>query len=441
MTALLDGGNLLGKLIREAETTTMLWQLGAVAVSLALAWFGARQLRPVLQRMAPTSDDGVDRPAAAAGAARVLTPFLAFVLLMCARGVLNQWMPVRLLDIAVPLASSLVIIRVSVYVLRHALPAGNWVRGSERAIAWTMWTGAVLHITGVLPGIRAALDEIVLPVGQHSISALNVIEGSLSVVVTMLAVLWLGGLAERRLMAIGRLDVSLRVVVSKLIKAVLIVLGVLTALALVGIDITVLSVFGGALGVGLGFGLQKIAANYVSGFAILLDGSVKLGDLVTIDNRYGEVTRLTARYVVVRSQDGTENIIPNETVITSTVVNHSYTDSKVRIDCAVQVDYDTDVRAAMRLIESIVAKHPRVEQEPPPMVILKGFGESGIDLQFFAWIHDPEAGRANLQSDLNLAVLDAFRAQGIGIPFPQRELRILEDPQSTRPASSGRPLT
>lgn len=215
---------------------------------------------------------------------------------------------------------------------------------------------------------------------------------------------------------------------SKLIKAVLIVLGVLTALALVGIDITVLSVFGGALGVGLGFGLQKIAANYVSGFAILLDGSVKLGDLVTIDNRYGEVTRLTARYVVVKSQDGTENIIPNETVITSTVVNHSYTDSKVRVDCAVQVEYGTDVRAAMKLIESLVSQHPRIERDPAPVVVLKSFGESGIDLQFLVWIHDPEAGRANLQSDLYLAVLDAFRVHGIGIPYPQREVRILREP-------------
>lgn len=426
MTPLVDGGNLLARLIREAETVTMLWQLGTTVLCLALAWLGARQLHPMLQRMTPASPDGSERAAAATGAARVLMPFLAFVLLLSARGVLRQWMPVRWLDIAVPLASSLVIIRVAVYVLRHALPAGNWVRGSERAIAWTMWTGVMLHITGVLPGIREALDEIALPIGQHSISALNVIEGSLSVVVTMLAVLWLGGLAERRLMAFGRLDVSLRVVLSKLVKAVLIVLGVLTALALVGIDITVLSVFGGALGVGLGFGLQKIAANYVSGFAILLDGSVKLGDLVTIDDRYGEVTRLTARYVVVRSFDGTENIIPNESVITSTVVNHSYTNRKVRVDGAVQVAYDTDVREAMQLVESIVMKHPRVAKEPPPVAILKGFGESGIDLQFLVWIEDPESGRANLQSDLNLAILDAFREHGIGIPYPQREVRVLD---------------
>jgi small-conductance mechanosensitive channel len=171
----------------------------------------------------------------------------------------------------------------------------------------------------------------------------------------------------------------------------------------------------------------------VSGFTILLDRSLKLGDLVTIDNRYGEVTRLTARYVVVRSLDGTENIIPNETVVTSTVVNHSYSDRRVRIEGSIQVAYDSDVRKALGLLVDTARAHPRVVASPAPVALLKSFGDSGINLDFFVWINDPEAGRGNLQSELNLQILDAFRKHGIAIPFPQREVRILGSGSGTSP--------
>jgi small-conductance mechanosensitive channel len=187
-------------------------------------------------------------------------------------------------------------------------------------------------------------------------------------------------------------------------------------------------VFGGAVGVGLGFGLQKIAANYISGFAILLDRSVKLGDLVTIDNRHGEVTRLTARYVVVRSGDGTEAIIPNESVITSTVLNHSYSDRLARVDLPIQVAYQTDLRLALETLLAIARAMPRVVKSPEPVALVKNFGESGIDLELMVFINDPEAGRANLKSELSLQIFDAFRAQGIEIPFPQREVRIVGNP-------------
>jgi small-conductance mechanosensitive channel len=185
------------------------------------------------------------------------------------------------------------------------------------------------------------------------------------------------------------------------------------------------------VGVGLGFGLQKIAANYVSGFAILLDRSVKLGDLVTIDNRYGEVTRLTARYVVVKGYDGTEAIIPNESVITSTVINHSYSDRLARVDLSVQVAYATDLRLALETLMATAQASPRVVSNPAPVAVVKSFGESGIDLDLMVWIADPEGGRANLKSDLNLEIYEAFRAKGIEIPFPQREVRIVGDMAAT----------
>jgi len=196
-----------------------------------------------------------------------------------------------------------------------------------------------------------------------------------------------------------------------------------------------LSVFGGAVGVGLGFGLQKIAANYVSGFAILLDRSIKLGDLVTIDNRYGEVTRLTARYVVVKGFDGTEAIIPNESVITSTVLNHSYSDRLARVDLGIQVAYSTDLKLALETLLETARASPRVVPEPAPVAFVKNFGNSGVNLELMIWIADPEGGRANLRSDLNLQIFEAFQGKGIEIPFPQLDVRIVGN--TPTPTASG----
>jgi small-conductance mechanosensitive channel len=425
--------NLILDLVSEIETVSIARQLGVILICLGVSWLVARVLRPRLQ--SARAQAGVEDEAlkfGAAGLDRVLNPAIVWLLLLAGRGVLEQYgLPIKLLNVAIPLSSSLVIIRIAVYLLRQAFPTGSWLRNSERAIAWTMWIGAVLHITGLLPHIRAWMDELALPLGAHRISLLNIIEGTFSVALTIVVAMWIGRLVEGRVMALKQMDVSLRVVISKAAKAVFLAFAVLIALPLVGIDVTVLSVFGGAVGVGLGFGLQKIAANYISGFAILLDRSIKLGDLVTIDNRQGEVTRLTARYVVVRSGDGTEAIIPNESVITSTVLNHSYSDRLSRIDLPVQVGYATDLKLALETLLAIARATPRVVEAPEPVAFVKNFGDSGIDLELMVFINDPEAGKANLRSELNLRIFDAFRAKGIEIPFPQREVRIVGNPLPT----------
>ena len=422
--------NLILDLVSEIETVSIARQLGVILICLCVSWLVGRILRPRIQNA--RAQAGLEEEAlkfGAAGLDRVLNPAIVWILLLIGRALLHHYgLPIKLLNVAIPLSSSLVIIRIAVYLLRQAFPTGSWLRNSERAIAWTMWIGAVLHITGLLPHIRAFMDELSLPLGAHRISLLNVIEGTFSVALTIVVAMWISRLAENRVMALKQMDVSLRVVISKAVKAVFLALAVLIALPLVGIDVTVLSVFGGAVGVGLGFGLQKIAANYISGFAILLDRSIKLGDLVTIDNRQGEVTRLTARYVVVRSGDGTEAIIPNESVITSTVLNHSYSDRLSRIDLPVQVGYATDLKLALETLLTIARNAPRVVKSPEPVAIVKNFGESGIDLELMVFINDPEAGKANLRSELNLQIFDAFRAKGIEIPFPQREVRIVGNP-------------
>lgn len=226
-------------------------------------------------------------------------------------------------------------------------------------------------------------------------------------------------------MRAGTLDVNLRVMFAKLARALLVLAAVLIALPAVGMDLTALSVFGGALGVGIGLGLQKIAANYVSGFIILMDRSVGIGDFVTIDRHTGEITRMTARYLVVRSLDGMETIIPNETVISSPVINHTYTDRRIQVPVPVRISYQADLDLAIRVMEEAARRHARVLRDPAPAVAIKQFADNGIELELGAWIEDPQRGQGTLRSDLYREIWHEFRARGIEIPHLQREGRVL----------------
>ena len=246
------------------------------------------------------------------------------------------------------------------------------------------------------------------------------------VIAVILVVLLAGRVLEARLMAAHGMDMTLRVMLTKLLRAVLVLFALLVALPAAGIDLTALSVFGGALGVGIGFGLQKIASNYISGFIILFDRSVKIGDLVTVDNRVGKVTIMTARYVVVRSLDGAEAIIPNETMITSTVINHSYSDRKMCVTIPVQIGYRSDLDTATQVLIEAARAHPRALQDPAPGVLVTAFADNGINLELGVWINDPEEGRARLRSDIYRVVWREFQAKGIEIPYPQRDVRLVE---------------
>jgi len=251
------------------------------------------------------------------------------------------------------------------------------------------------------------------------------------VIVTLLVALWLARVIENRLMRAVSLQVNLRVMFAKLAQFILLLAAFLIALPALGIDLTVLSVFGGMLGVGIGIGLQKIAANYISGFIILLDRSVSIGDVVTIGENSGTLTRMTARYVVVRGMGGLEAIIPNETIITSTVINHSFTDRKVRVALPIQVAYATDLDAARNIMVDVAKATPRVLKDPEPGALITGFADSGVNLELGVWIDDPDQGLAALRSDLYAGIWQAFRRDGIEIPFPQREIRVLGTVKTT----------
>ncbi len=408
--------------LSDLNETTMLWQMAVLGFSLALAWLINRLLKSRL----PKSEGAIK--VGLGGVSRVAFPLVALLLVVIGKTVLKNWHSVNLLNIAVSLLLAMALVRLAVYALRKIFAPSGWLHSSERFIATVIWIGLALHLTGFLPEILDAMDDLSFHIGRQRISLFTILSGILSVLVTVLAAMWLGRVLENRVMAAENLDMNLRVVLAKLFRAVLVVLGILVALPLAGIDITVLSVFGGALGVGIGFGLQKIASNYVSGFIILIDRSIHPGDVLTVDNRFGTVSQLTARYLVLRSGDGTEAIIPNETMITSTVINHSYSNREMRVGIPVQVSYESDLERAMTIMKEAAAKQPRVLADPETKVFLKSFGDNGIDLELGFWINDPEQGQLNLRSDINLEIWRRFQAAGIEIPYPQRDVRIIGNP-------------
>jgi small-conductance mechanosensitive channel len=242
--------------------------------------------------------------------------------------------------------------------------------------------------------------------------------------VTLIAAVWLSGSVERKLMR-APLDSNLRIVLARLSKVAMMFLALMITLPLVGIDLTALSVFGGALGVGLGFGLQKIMANYVSGFIILLDRSIRIGNIVQVGADGGEVTQITTRYTVLKHPGGNEFIVPNETLIGTTVQNQTYSNSRIRLATSVGVAYDTDLDLATRLMAEAAKAQPRALAEPAPKVFLTQFADSAINLEVGFWIDDPEEGKGNIVSDVNFAIWRSFKEHGIAIPFPQREVRLL----------------
>jgi small-conductance mechanosensitive channel len=411
--------NLLENAWVDLHDTQVVWQVAILLSCFVLAWAAGRALR-----LARVEADGIWK-LGVGGLRRILFPAVALIPLIVSINLLKRWIEVDLLRLFVPLLVSLLLVRIFFYLLRRVFPPGSIVRSFEKTIAVLVWGALVLHVSGVLPDVIDYLDEITFHLGKQKLTLWLLLQGLFWVVITLLAAMWLSGIIEARLMRAESLDSSLRVVFSRLARALLVLLAVLVVLPLVGIDLTVLSVFGGAIGVGLGFGLQKIASNYVSGFIILLDRSVRIGDLITVDNFYGEVKNITTRFVVVRAGDGREAIIPNELLIATTVLNHSYSNRLTRFAIQVQIGYRDDPERAMRLLEEAAHKHRRVLAEPPPKAFLARFADSGIDLELGIWIGDPEAGTLDVRSDINLAIWRAFREAGIDIPYPQREVRIL----------------
>jgi small-conductance mechanosensitive channel len=424
------------------------WAAVVIVVAVAGGWIVSGLVRRRVEaRLAPTtarSGAAVDALRFSIdGFRRLAFPVTALLLLMAGEaalrlaGVLSRSADARLLRLALTLLAALASIRLLVYVLRRVFSNLAFIAASERVIALAIWLVVALQATGALSDVVEWLDATRIPVGASTVSLWVLLMGAVSLLVTLLAALWVGSALEARLMRAEELEPNLRVVASRALKALLLLVAVLLGLSMVGIDLTVLSVFGGALGVGLGLGLQRIASNYVSGFIILLDKSLRIGDLITVDKYTGTVTHINTRYTVIRALDGTEAIIPNEKLVSEPVTNQSYSDRKVLIRCNVQVSYASDVDRALELLRQAARVSPRVLEDPAPAAALADFGADGLNLALTFWIADPENGRLGVTSDVNREILRLFRANGIDIPFPQRDVRVVGMPPPPRgPAAS-----
>jgi small-conductance mechanosensitive channel len=421
MSANSEFGGLLAGFWDDFQQPDMGWQVSLLACCLGVAWLVAYWLR----RRA-LGEGAVAWRLSQQGLRRLAFPVTAWFLVLVARHFLRQWHHVNLLSLAVPLLASLAVIRTVFFILRISF-RGSWLASFERVFSLLAWSVVALHITGFLPDLIDLLDGIGFTVGKQHLSVWLLLQGVATVLAALLLALWVGGAIEARLMAAAGLDSNLRTVLARLARAVLIMLAVIVALPMVGIDLTTLSVFGGALGVGLGFGLQKIAANYISGFIILLDRSIRIGDLIAVGQERGQVTRITTRYTVLKGLTGVEAIVPNEVLVGSVVQNESYTDTRVRIALPVQVAYGTDLEQAMSLMVEAAGQQARVLPTPPAKAFVMAFADSGINLELGFWVADPQEGTQQLRSDINLAIWRGFQVARIEIPFPQREVRLLSD--------------
>ena len=428
----------LDELVAELTRPGAVAELAILAGCLVGAWIVVRLIR------------GRNRPVASVWFGThifdgVFFPVLALAFAYAARVALAGEVKPAVFKVAIPILISLVVIRLSVRVLGRTFPGVRWVRTVERSISWLAWIAVVLWITGVSPMVLDAMDDVGWKVGNAHMTLRNLVEGGITAGVVLVLSLWISAAIERKLLSGGSgHDLSLRKIAANVVRALLLFFGLLLALSAVGIDLTALSVLGGAIGVGLGFGLQKIAANYISGFVILAERSLRIGDMVKVDGFEGRISDIRTRYTVIRSLGGREAIVPNETLITTRVENSSLADPRVLVTSTVQVAYGTDVRRLQPLLAAATAAVPRVIEDPAPSIQLAAFSADGMDLSIQFWIRDPENGQGNVKSDVNLAVLDVLDREGIEIPFPQRVVHAVV---STEPArvpegrlTSGDPL-
>lgn len=403
-------------------TRSALTELAVLAGCLAFAWLLVRGLRGAEPKPGSIwfGDGVVDG---------VLFPLLALLFALLARwfmlSMLPERLPIAVFKLVVPILTSLAVIRLTVRVLRATFPRSQVMRVAERSVSWVAWIAVVLWITGLLPLIVQELGATTWTIGSTRVSVRSLIEGTISAVVVLMLALWVSSALEARLLVGATDNISIRKMAANALRVLLLFLGLMFALSAAGIDLTALGVLGGAIGVGIGFGLQKLAANYVSGFVILAERSMRIGDMVKVDNFEGRITDISTRYTVIRALNGRESIVPNEMMITQRIENASLADTNVAVTTEVQVAYGTDLDALMPRIVQAVAAVPRVVADPAPGVLLTAFAADGLQLRVAFWIADPQNGQLGPASQVNLALLRLFNEMGVEIPYPQRVVRYL----------------
>jgi len=388
--------------------------LGCLLVAFGICWLIGRRHAPESVWFGRAIVDGL------------LFPLLALVFAYSAMLALAPSQKVVLLKVVLPVLISLAGIRFLARVFTLVFPNSALARVIERLFSWLAWIAAVLWIVGLLPAVMDEMDAIHFAFGKSRVSLLAMVQGVLSSGVVLVVALWISAALERKVLRDTVQDLSLRKVAASAIRAVLLLVGLLFALSAVGVDLTALSVLGGALGVGLGFGLQKLAANYVSGFVILFERSLRIGDTVRVDNFEGVVADIKTRYTLIRSLSGRESIVPNEKLITERIENLSLADPRILLSTDVTVGYDSDVDAVQKILLDAALVTDRVIADPEPGVRLVKLGADGLEFTLQFWIADPQNGQLNVRSDVNLRILKGLREAGIEIPYPQRVVHMAE---------------
>jgi small-conductance mechanosensitive channel len=422
--------SVIGRIARnfggEAHAAEIVIQLSVALAAIAVAFFLARffcaRIRPRTHWKFGKGDFE-----------RVAFAWLGVGLMWAFKGALLALHPVdgAAIELALTLTLVWAMVRTADYVLGHVIPDGGFQRAVIRTFTFLVVAAVVLHLAGLLPAVLDALDSHGVQVGkdQREVTLLDFLQGVAALFMAVVIGLWISRVTEGRVMAADSMEVTTRVVIAKVVKIVVMVVAIFVALPIAGIDITALSIFSGAVGVGLGFGLQKIASNYVSGFIVLLDRSLRIGDVVTVDNKRGEVKGIHSRYTVIKGGDGVESIVPNEKFVTDSVQHHTYSDPKVSVVIGVTVAYETDVKRACEMLVAVAGKRKRVIADPPATARVRQLGERGVELDLTVWIEDPAVGEGDLRSDLLIDILEAFKAGGIQMPYPRRDIHVIATPE------------
>ncbi len=423
---------LIDALFDRLLTRQTLTEIAAVLATFGLAWFLGRFLRSwLVRREAPAPTNF--RESLAEGAIKVSPFIIALLLLFVVRSILDAVdLSTVFLDLTLKLLSALVLIRAGVFLLRLSLGPTTWLKGWETPITLTVWSVVALNILGWLDPVVSKLDDIGFRIGKEKqVTVWSILKTLFIITLFILAATWIARWIERRIMNLPGVAASTRIGISKFTHAFLITFSILIGLTASGLDLTTLNILAGALGIGLGFGLQAIASNFVSGFVLLMDRSIKPGDVIsftgmggTSTEGFGWVQELRGRYVVVRDRDGVETLVPNQNLITNSVINWSYTDPKVRIKLPVRVSYNDDPELALKVLLKAAENQRRILREPAPVSRLMAFTDYGMDLELRFWIADPQEGVNNVRSDVNRSIWRLFQANGIVIPVAQREIAV-----------------
>ena len=402
-------------LISEAAIS----QYIVLLASIALFFFARKKIHDVI-----LSSSNKSFKSAVHGIERVLNPLIILIFISTASLITSFIYKTNLLDFIEIILIALIASRLGVYSLRYIFAGNPLLRAFENIIALFVWVYTLIYIFGFSSLISNSLEAVAFKVGGTQYNLLIIIQLIFGIIFAIAIAMSFVSFIERKLMGVKSLDRNLRAMINKIIKLTIYIFAVVIALDTIGIDLTFLSVFGGAFGVGLGFGMQKITSNYISGFTILMDKSLHIGDLITVGDNYGVVTSIKSRYTVLRKLDGVEVIIPNENLISENIVNHTYTDRKVRVAIDVQVGYSSSIDLASEIMLKATKDQERVLEDPEPVVYLQNFGESGIDLTLVFYVEDAEEGTLRLKSDISKEFWREFQKQGVEIPFPQRDLHI-----------------